>query len=213
MKSPRAIALIALLIAATVQAAKVDMSDPRRAVGREDDVRIDAELAQDSVSTRSKLTVIYQVQNLTPSAIAVADKISDATYDVETQTITLSFGAEVPDGATMPHLVVIPAGEKKTFRGAGAVNIQAPSVRSPFMPVPRLVQIKVTVLRNLEPFAKLIDLQNKTGAAPQLDDQAFDRWVDSVASVLLNTIPVRWDGKSRNSSGVDAEQSQPGAQF
>src|SRR5438874_8189966 len=109
MKSPRAIiALGALLIAAaTVQAAKVDMRDPRRAVGREDDVRVDAEIAQDSVSTHSKIGVVYQVQNLTQAPIALADKISDATYDADTQTITVSFGAEVPDGATMPHLVVI----------------------------------------------------------------------------------------------------------
>src|SRR4051812_9149768 len=114
MKSPRATVALAVLLTATVlQAAKVDMRDPRRAVGREDDIRVDAELAQDAVSTNTKLGVVYQVQNLTNTPIAVADRISDATYDSETQTITLSFGAEVPDGATMPHLVVIPPGGKK----------------------------------------------------------------------------------------------------
>src|SRR5437763_5362168 len=214
MKSPRAIiALGALLIAATVQAAKVDMRDPRRAVGREDDVRVDAELAQDSVSMHSKLGVVFQIQNLTPSPIAIADKISDATYDAETQTITVSFGAEVPDGETMPHLVVIPSGEKKTFRGISAINIQMPNIRSPFIAVPHFVQIKVTILRDLQPFARLIEQQNKTAAAPTLSNEAFDRWVDSVASVFLNLIPVRWEGKTRNDNGVDAEQSQPGAQF
>src|SRR5437764_9197771 len=182
MKSTGAtIALAALLTATAIQAAKVDMRDPRRAVGREDNVRVDAELVQDAVSMHSKLGVVYQVQNLTSSPIAIADKVSDVTYDSDTQTITVSFGAEVPEGATMPHLVIIAAGEKKTFRGVGAVNIQLPSVRSPWIPVPHFVQIKVTVLRDLEPFAGLIEQQNKAAAAPALNNDAFDRWVDSVA--------------------------------
>ena len=214
MKSPRAtIALAVLLIAATVQAAKVDMRDPRRAVGREDDVRVDAELAQDSVSTHSKIGVVYQIQNLTQAPIALADKISDSTYDSDTQTITVSFGAEIPESATMPHLVVIPPGETRTFHGIGAINIPTPSVRAPWSPLPRFVQVKVTVLRDLTPFAALIEQQNKTTAPPPLNDESFDRWVNSVESVFLNPIPVRFDGTKRNESGVDAEQASPGADF
>jgi len=211
MKSPRAnIALAALLIAATVQAAKVDMRDPRRAVGREDDVRVDAEVAQDTISTHSKIAVVYQIQNMTSSPIALADKISDASYDADTQTITVSFGAEVPDGATMPHLVVIAPGETKTFHGCGSLNIPAPSVRSPWTPVPRFVQVKVTVLRDLKPFAALIAQQDKTAGAPPLTNESFDRWVNSVESVFLNPIPIRFDGTKRNENGVDAEQASPG---
>jgi hypothetical protein len=213
MKSRAATALAVLLTTTAMQAATVDMRDPRRAVGREDDVRVDAELSQDAVSSHSKLGVVYQVQNLTASPIALADKISDSTYDSDTQTITVSFGAEVPDGATMPHLVVIRSGEKKTFRGIGAVNIQTPSVRAPWTPVPHLVQIKVTVLRDLTPFAALIEQQNASATAPALNNEAFDRWVGSVSSVFLNAIPVRWEGRSRNDSGVDVEQGQPGADF
>src|SRR5216117_1018966 len=107
MKSPWAVALAVLITTTAIQAAKVDMRDPRRAVGREDDVRVDAELSQEAVSAHAKVGVTFQIQNLTPAPIALADKISDTTYDSETQTITISFGAEVPDGANMPHLVVI----------------------------------------------------------------------------------------------------------
>ena len=206
-------ALAVLLTTTSIQAAKVDMRDPRRAVGREDDVRIDAELSQDSVSAHSKLAVVYQVQNLTSSPIAIADKISDSAYDSETRTLTLSFGAEVPDGATMPHLVVIPPGQKKTFLGCGTVNVQMPSVRSPWTPVPQFVQIKVTILRDLTPFVGLIEQQDKTAAAPPLSNDVFDRWVGSVASVFLNPIPVRWEAKMPNRGGIDAEQSSPGAEF
>src|SRR5688572_24889740 len=154
MKSPRAVALTVLLIAVATaaEAAKVNMRDPRRAVGREDDVRVDAELAQDSVSSHSTLGVTYQIQNLTEAPIAFADKTSEASYDPETQTITVAFGAEVPEDETMPHMVIIAPGEKKTFRGSGTVTIATPSVRTPWLPIPRFVQIKVTVLRDVKPF-------------------------------------------------------------
>ena len=185
------------------------MRDPRRAVGRENDVRVDAEIAQDSVSTHSNIGVVYQIQNLTQAPIALADKISDATYDADTQTITVSFGAEVPDSATMPHLVVIPAGEKRTFRGCGSLNIATPAIRSPWAPLPRFVQVKVTVLRDLTPFAALIEQQNKSAAAPPLNNESFDHWVNSVESVFLNPIPVRFDGTKRDDSGMDAKQSSP----
>jgi len=214
MKFQRAIIALSVLLTATaIQAAKVDMRDPRRAVGREDNIRVDAELAQDAVSPNTKLAVVYQIQNLTAAPIAIADKISAAAYDSDTQTITLSFGAEVPDGATMPHLVVIPSGGTKTLRGSSSVHIQTPRLHSPFVPVPHFVQIKVTVLTNLQPFATLIDQQDKTATEPVLSNDAFDHWVNSVASVFLNVIPVRWEGRSPASNGVDAEQSQPGAGF
>ena len=197
-----------LITTTTANAARVDMKDPRRAVGREDDVRIDAELTRDTIASPAKIGVTYQIQNLTRSAIAFADKVSDASWDPETQTITVAFGAEVPDGANMPHLVIIAAGETKTFSGGGSVAFVASNVRSPWTNVPRYVQIKVTLLRDLKPFEKLIDQQNRTAAAPPLSNDAFDHWVNSVGSVLLNPIPVHYQGKSPE--GMDVEQTAPG---
>jgi hypothetical protein len=75
------------------------------------------------------------------------------------------------------------------------------------------VQIKVTVLRDLQPFAALIAQQNKSATPPPLSNESFDRWVNSVASVFLNPLPVRWEGRTRNESGIDAEQSAPGGGF
>ncbi len=198
----------AVLIAAAAHAAKVDMNDPRRAVGREDDVRVDAELAHETVGSPAKVGVTYQIQNLTQSAIALADKVCDASYDMETQTITVSFGAEVPNGTTMPHLVVIAPGETKTFRGGGTVAVATPSIRTSWSPVPRFVQIRVTVLRDLKPFAALIEQQNKTASAPPLNNDVFERWVNSVGTVFLNPIPVRYDRRPAPGS-IDAESSSP----
>jgi len=199
----------ALLIAATANAAHVDMKNPKRAVGREDDIRVDAELTQDSITSHASVGVTYQVENLTQVSIALADKVSDTTYDPDTQTITVSFGAEVPNGATMPHLVVIAPGQKRTFCGGGTVNIVTPNVHGPWTPVPRFVQIKVTVLRDLKAFTGLIDQQNRSTTAPALNNQAFDQWVDNVSSVYLNSIPVRYEGNTRGT--VDAESSAPTA--
>src|SRR5437867_7102477 len=75
--------MVATIGAATVSAASVDFKDPRRALGREGNVRIDAELTQDTVSANSPLNVTYQVENLTNSTIAIADKVGDAAFDID----------------------------------------------------------------------------------------------------------------------------------
>lgn len=54
MKSSKSLVFAAAVVlsinALPSDAASVDMKDPRRALGREDDVRIDAQIAQDTVS-------------------------------------------------------------------------------------------------------------------------------------------------------------------
>src|SRR2546425_3519382 len=118
------------LIATAAFAAHVDLNDPRRALGREDDVRVDASLTQANVSASSPLYVTYQIQNLSQVAIAFAEKVTDASWDAESQTITLSLGAEIPPGPTMPRLVVIQPGEKRVFCGGAMVSVAIPAVRT-----------------------------------------------------------------------------------
>ncbi|HEX6642024.1 MAG TPA: hypothetical protein VF215_12975, partial [Thermoanaerobaculia bacterium] len=81
------LAAIVLIHAAAASAASIDMDDPRRTVGREDDVRIDAQLIQDTVSPGSAIGVTWQIQNLSDSPIAVAEKVVAATYDADSRTI------------------------------------------------------------------------------------------------------------------------------
>src|SRR5437868_9016506 len=103
---------MSLIGAGIAAAGHVDFNDPRRALGREGDIRVDAELGQDTLQPNSPLTVTYQIENLTNLTIAVADKVTDTDFDPDSQTITLSIGAEIPSGSHMPHLVTIKAGEK-----------------------------------------------------------------------------------------------------
>ncbi|MDQ3281360.1 MAG: hypothetical protein M3Q69_08105 [Acidobacteriota bacterium] len=179
------IAAIVLIHAAAASAATIDMDDPRRLVGRENDVRVDARVGQDTVSPGNAIGVVYQVQNLSPAPIAIADKVTVASYDPETRTITVSIGAEVPDEGKMPHLVLIAPGEKKIFR-TGATPQFSAVVRSSGAS-PRLLEVKVSFLRDVTPFEALV---NHTGT--MLTDAQFDQWFESNDTIYLNTVPVRF---------------------
>lgn len=199
----------ATLVATAALAARVDFNDPRRALGREDNVRIDAELLQDTLSSNSPLSVTYQIENLTKAPIAIADKVSDVSYDRDTQTVTFSIGAEVPPGTTMPHLVVIQPGQKRTFSTGGTVHIATPHERTPWTVLPRQVQIKVNVMTDIGAFASLIEQQEHSAVALPLPNEMFDKWVNAVDSVFLNAIPIRWGGTTRGPAEADASQRNP----
>src|SRR6266508_2349337 len=102
MRSSKVFLAIAVFHVAAVYAAHIDMNDPRRALGREDDIRVDAQLVQDTVSSGSPVGVTYRIENLTPEPVAVADKVCDVSYDVESRTITVAVGSEVPKAGMMP---------------------------------------------------------------------------------------------------------------
>jgi hypothetical protein len=193
-----------VIAAASAMAAHVDLKDPKRAVGREGDVRVDAQLTQDTLSQASPINVTYQIENLSPVAVAIADKVLDTTFDADARTITLSIGAEVPPGPNMPHLVIIRPGEKRVLAGGALVHVVTPDVRTPWTAVPRFIQIQVTVLRDITPFVSLIEQQGKATAAVPLPSDMFDRWVENSESVLLNTIPVYWKNENRRGSAEAA---------
>src|SRR6185436_9459580 len=108
-----ALAASTLLTTAAANASGIDMNDPRRALGRENDVRIDAQLVQDTVTPGTAIAVTYQIQNFSASPVAVADKLTDASYDEDARTITIGIGSEVPGDGSLPHLVIVAPGEKK----------------------------------------------------------------------------------------------------
>jgi len=202
-----------VVYAAGSRADGVDMNDPRRALGREDDIRVDAQLHQETVSSSSPLNVRYQIQNFTAAPVAVADKVSDVSYDSETATITFSIGAEVPKDGAMPHLVLIAPGEKKVLSIGGVIQLAVPSMRSPYSAVPRFVQITVNVLRDLAPFEGLIAKQDaaaKTRTPLALTDSQFDRWMETNDAIFLNAIPVSWQADRR---GISAADQGPAGSF
>jgi hypothetical protein len=197
-------------VSAAALAARFDFRDPRRALGREDDIRVDAQLGQDTLSPNASLSVTYQIENLTGATIAVADKLADMTFDPESLTITLSIGAEVPSGPTMPHLATVAPGEKRVFTAGVFVHVAVPTQCTPWTAVPRYVQIEVNILRDVAPFVQLIEQQARTTLPPPLPNDLLERWVENSDSVSLNSIPVRWKGDNRRGS---AESDRPAGTF
>lgn len=214
MRSSRFFAvLIVVLCTAAAYAAHVDMTDPKRALGREDDIRVDAQLFDDNLAANGPIAVVYQIHNQTQKFIAVADRVCDSSYDADSRTIVVSIGAEVPANTTMPHLITIAPGEKKVLKAGTTAHVLTAGVRSPFRAEPRYLQIKVNVLRDATPFQKLIEQQNSAPQTPvALASNLFDRWLDTNDAIDLNAIPVRWSAQMK--SGVaGADQSAPSGGF
>ena len=202
-------AVVATVIAAaSAMAARVDFKDPKRAVGREGDVRVDAELTQESISQTSPLNITYQIENFSKFAVAVADKVLDTNFDADTRTIRFSIGAEVPPGPNMPHLVIIRPGEKRVLSCGALVHVITPNIRTPWASIPKYIQIQLTLLRDITPFASLIEQQSKGAVTVPLPNDMFDRWIESSESILLNTIPVYWKNENRRGT---AESGLPAA--
>jgi hypothetical protein len=207
------LAAIVLIHAAAASAASIDMDDPRRTVGREDDIRIDAQLIQDTVSPGSTIGVTWQIQNLSPAPVAVADRVVATSYDPDTKTITFAIGSEVPKDGRMPHVVTIAPGETKLFRTGATPMLSGAATRSSLAP-PRYVQVKVSILRDLAPFAQLIAQQQKLdarasqqqNAGPVLPDELFDRWFESNDTIFLNAVPVRFSVRPATNGFAAADQ-------
>jgi hypothetical protein len=196
------LAAIILIHAAAASAGSIDMDDPRRVVGKEDDVRVDAQLLQDTVAPGSPIGVTYQIQNLSAVPVAVADRVTTASYDIDSRTITVAIGAEVPQDGRMPHVITIAPGEKKLFRTGATPALAGATIRAT-LAAPRFVQVKVSILRDLTPFTQLIAAQpaapHATGAL--LPDALFDQWFESNDTIFLNSVPVRYSPRTGNNGG------------
>ena len=190
--------LVIALIATAGHAARIDMKDPRRAVGAEDDVRVDAQLTKEVVSAHSPIGVTYQIHNLSSRTIAVADRLCEASYDSDSATIMLSVGSEVPSGGEMPRLVMIHSGETRTLT-AGAMVKSSPTAQR--LKTPAFVQIRVNVLRDAAPFMTLMERQKRANTAIALSDEEFEQWLKLHESIVLNTIPVRYQAVEEARAG------------
>jgi hypothetical protein len=205
--SKLSLALLATLALSTpaAHAASIDMDDPRRALGREGDVRIDAQLMRDTVSPGSPIAITWQVQNLSTEPIAVAPNVADTSYDEDSRTVTLAIGSEVPPDGEMPQMTLIPAGAKKTFRTAAMPALPASVLRRAFAAAPRFVQVKVAVMRDVRPFLTLIQTTQRAGTTQRLSDELFDKWFECNDTILLNSLPVMFAPAQRTGADVEAE--------
>lgn len=172
----------------------VESDEPRRVVGTDNQVRIDAEVRGERLTQGMTLQFRYDLTNQRPEPIAVADIIPEVTYDEETQTVTVSLGSEVPGNELVPRLVAIAPGERKSFTSSARIRVpMARTTRSPYVRSPRALRFKVNFLSGeLTPFAPLLELTAKGTHDPKLADALFPLWLERNEVVYTNSVPMRW---------------------
>lgn len=181
-----------LLLAACASTAPVRMDEPRRVVGTESNVRVDAEVFGDRLSATSVVPITYDITNERPTPIAVAELIPEVSYDAETQTVTVGLGSEVPGASLIPRLILIGPGEKKTFSTTARVSMAFPSSASPFVRYPNALRLKLSFLGDTAPFAQFIGIAENGVADAKLADEIFPKWLESNETLYTNTVPMRW---------------------
>jgi hypothetical protein len=185
----RALLGMSFLFIVTACASKpVRMDEPRRVVGTENKVRVDAEIVPDA--NGSAVAIRYEVTNGRTEAIAVADILPESSFDPESRMVTVSLGSEVPGEHLLPRLVTVPPGQKRTFT-AGAQVASAIRRDSPFSPQPAALRLKINFLGDTRPFEKLLDIQQKAVADSELADSLFPQWVELNEVVYTNAVPLR----------------------
>jgi len=190
----RASAILVLLLAACSSTAPVNLTEPRRVVGTENNVRVDAEVFGDTLSPNVNIPIKYDITNNRPTTILVADLTLLASYDPESLMVTVDVGSEIPGEQFLPRLISIPSGAKKSFKGAAHVSIISNPASTPFVPRPNKLRIRVNFLGDPKPFEKLIDIPERAVHDPELADALFTKWVEGNETVITNTLPMHWRG-------------------
>lgn len=195
---------------AACSAATVDMSEPRRLVGTESSVRVDAEIGSDELGPGTAVPLTCQITNGRDRTIAVADILPHVSYDADTRVITVSLGSEVPGESTLPRLIAIAPGETKSIAVSVRTSLGVPAQSSnPARAYPEAIRVKVNFLNDTTSFADLIAMQQKAVVDAGRADQVFPLWIERNEAVYTNAVPIRWT--SRREGMDDASTSSSGA--
>ncbi len=183
--------ILCFVLAACMSTKPVNMAEPRRVVGTESDVRVDAEVYGDRLGPNVTLPLKYDVTNHRKTTILIADLLPESTYDPETHMVTISIGSEIPGEQVLPRLIPIRPGERRSFSTAAHVVIVV-NATSPFLPRPNALRLKLNFLGDPVPFEKLISIPEKAIHDPELAAQLFPKWVEGNETVITNVLPMRW---------------------
>jgi hypothetical protein len=178
----------------------VNMNAPRRVVGTESAVRIDAEVVGEELRAGVPLPITYEITNQRSEQIAIADIVPETTYDAESNTVTINIGSEVPGATLLPRLIAIAPGEKKIFsttaRVAGLFRPTANPARLPSLSL----RIKVNFLGDTTGFDDLVAMTEKAVADAKRADEVFTAWLERNEAVYTNSIPMRWMGRVQDAT-------------
>jgi hypothetical protein len=171
----------------------INMKEPRRMVGTENNVRVDAEIYGEEMIQGASISIKYEITNQRATPILIADLIAQSNYDPETRTVTIDIGSEIPGEELLPRLIAIPSGERRTFNTGAHINVRM-AMNSPWTPKPRALQLRVNFLGDPAPFAMLVDIPERAVRDKKLADELFPKWVERTETVTTNALPMRWQG-------------------
>lgn len=190
MKAFASLLVLASLSLAGCASSAVNMSEPRRVVGTESSVRLDAQIS-DEVRPGAPLAIQYEITNDRPHAIAVADILPETSWDGETRMVTISIGSEVPGTTMLPRLIRIGPGEKRQFTTTASLARVVPSRSAdPRATNSTLLRVRLNFLADTEPFAELIGIPEKAVANARRADELFAAWLEQNEVVYTNAVPV-----------------------
>jgi hypothetical protein len=172
---------------------KINMKEPRRMVGTENDVRVDAELYSEDMIQGSSIAIKYEITNQRATPILIADLVAQSNYDPDTRTVTIDIGSEIPGEELLPRLISIPSGERRAFSTGAHISIPI-LPNSPWTPKPRALQLRVNFLGDPAPFVKLVDIPERAVRDKKLADELFPKWIERNETVTTNALPMRWQG-------------------
>ncbi|HYO76494.1 MAG TPA: hypothetical protein VE010_08525 [Thermoanaerobaculia bacterium] len=199
---------VLLLLCGCVSAPAIDMNEPRRIVGTENSVRVDAQVAAEEARPGAQIPITYEVTNLRSTPIAIAEMVPETSYDREANIITVSIGSEVPGNQLLPRLIEIAPGAKKSFSTAARMQYVLATTGSPRPRPAAAFRLKVNFLGDTEPFRQLIGMKENAISDPQLADALFPLWLERNEVVYTNSIPMALFGKQRG--GPDASTGRRG---
>lgn len=168
------------------------MDEPRRIVGTENDVRVDAEVYGDRIMAGTPVTIKYAITNQRSVPILVADLLPETNYDPETGVVTVDIGTEIPGEQFLPRLISIASGETFSRTSKATLNIMVSRNRMPNVIVPQALRLRVNFLGETKPFEKLIGIPEKAVHDPDLASKIFTQWVEGNETVVTNAIPMRY---------------------
>jgi hypothetical protein len=178
---------------AAAKAGAINMKEPRRMVGTENDIRVDAEIFGEDMVQGGSIAIKYEITNQRATPILIADLIAQSNYDPDTRTVTVDIGSEIPGEEILPRLISIPSGERRSFNTGAHINIRLPP-NSPWTPKPRALQLRVNFLGDPAPFVRLVDIPERAVRDKKLAAELFAKWVERTETVTTNALPMRWQG-------------------
>lgn len=205
-------ALLLLLLTACASTIPIDMAEPRRIVGTENSVRVDAQISADHVTPGAHIPITYEITNQRETAIAVAELIPETSFDADTRMFTVSIGSEVPGNTMLPRLIRIEPGEKRSFSALARLLYVAPprSADPSVNAAPAGFRLKLNFLGDTEPFRELIGIKEVAVADAKLADQLFPLWLERNEVVYTNAIPMRWASRPRGELTDQPDRRPPG---